>query len=89
MAHFAEIDNEGLVLQVQAIDNDDIDGGVFPESEAAGQAYQASLGILGNWLQCSYSGSFRGAYPGLGWTYDADLDQFIAPPETEPIEETP
>lgn len=89
MAHFAEIDLDGLVVQVQTVNNDDIDGGTFPESEPIGQAYQASLGISGTWLQCSYSGSFRGAYPGPGWTYDAELDQFIAPPAPEPIEETP
>ena len=86
MAHFAEIEGGGRVLQVQVINNDDIDGGVFPESEPLGQAYQASLGIAGTWLQCSYSGSFRGAYPGIGWTYDAELDEFIAPPLPE---ETP
>jgi hypothetical protein len=89
MAHFAEIDDQGNVLQVQVINNDDIDGGNFPESEPLGQALQASLGISGTWLQCSYSAAFRGAYPGPGWTYDATLDQFISPPAPEPIEETP
>jgi len=83
MAHFAEIDQNGNVLQVQVINNDDIDGGNFPESEPLGQALQAALGITGTWLQCSYSGSFRSAYPGPGWTYDAQLDQFIGPPVTD------
>jgi hypothetical protein len=87
MAHFAEIDENGIVLQVQVINNDDIDGGNFPESEPLGQAFQASLGIPGTWLQCSYSGSFRGVYPGIGWTYDAGLDEFIAPVLPVPIEE--
>lgn len=86
MAHFAEIEAGGRVLQVQVINNDDIDGGVFPESEPLGQAYQASLGIPGTWLQCSYSGSFRGTYPGPNWMYDATLDEFIEPPTPE---ETP
>jgi hypothetical protein len=81
MAHFAEIDENGNVLQVQVINNADIDGGDFPQSEALGQALQAELGIAGTWLQCSYSGSFRGAYPGPGWTYDAALDQFVFPPD--------
>lgn len=91
MAHFAEVDENGNVLQVQVINNEDIDGGVFPQSEPLGQALQESLGIPGNWLQCSWSGSFRGGYPGPGWTYDSTLDQFIAPPEgPEPvIEEIP
>lgn len=86
MAHFAEIDNLGNVLQVQVINNDDIEGGNFPESEPLGQAFQAELGIPGTWLQCSYSGSFRGAYPGPGWTYDAELDAFIGP--VYPTQET-
>lgn len=87
MAHFAKVDADGIVQQIQVINNDDIDGGIFPESEALGQALQALLGIEGTWLQCSYSGSFRGAYPGPGWAYDAELDEFIAPATT--IEETP
>jgi hypothetical protein len=83
MAHFAQIDENGIVLQVQVINNDDIDGGDFPESEPLGQAFQASLGIPGTWLQCSYSGSFRGVYPGIGWTYDAGLDEFVQPTAIE------
>lgn len=79
MAHFAEIDAAGIVLQVQVINNDDIGGEEFPESEALGQAFQASLGIAGTWLQCSYSGAFRGAYPGEGWAYDSDNDIFVSP----------
>lgn len=79
MAHFALIDEYGIVRAVHVINNDDIDGGVFPASEPLGQALQASLGIEGTWLQCSYSGSFRGAYPGPGWSYNATLDKFIAP----------
>lgn len=84
MAHFAEIDADGNVLQVQVINNDDIGGGEFPESEPLGQAFQASLGIPGTWLQVSHSGAFRGAYPGTnGWTYNAQLDAFIGPPAAE------
>lgn len=89
MAHFAEIDDKGNVLRVQVINNEDIAGGDFPDSEPLGQLFQSSLGIEGTWLQCSYNASFRGAYPGPGWTYDAELDEFIAPPAPEPIEETP
>jgi hypothetical protein len=85
MAHFARIDESNVVQEVHCINNEDIGGGDFPESEPLGQAFQASLGLEGNWLQCSYSASFRGAYPGLGFSYDADLDVFTAPI----IEETP
>jgi hypothetical protein len=79
MAHFARIEN-GIVQEVNVINNADCGGGDFPESEPVGQAFIASLGLAGQWLQCSYHGNFRAAYPGIGWTYDSDTDTFIAPP---------
>jgi hypothetical protein len=78
MAHFAKVDNN-IVQEVIVISNDDCGGGDFPESESAGQSFIASLGLAGEWLQTSYSGSFRGAYAGIGYTYDAELDEFVAP----------
>jgi hypothetical protein len=88
MAHFARVD-DGIVREVIVIDNDDCGGGDFPESEAIGQAFIASIGLAGEFLQTSYSSSFRGTYAGQGFTYDSDLDEFVAPaaPEVEtPIE---
>ena len=79
MAHFARVDN-GIVTQVIAVNNDAIDGGAFPESEPVGQAMLAESGFDGTWLQCSFSAAFRGCFPGVGWTYDADLDEFVPPP---------
>jgi hypothetical protein len=64
------------------IANDDCGGGNFPESEPIGQAFIASLGLTGNWLQTSYSGSFRNCYAGIGYTFDAaigEYGEFIAP----------
>ena len=84
MAHFARISN-GQVAQVIVINNDDCGGGDFPASEAAGQAFIASLGLAGEWKQTSYSGSFRAKYAGIGDRYDAELDQFITP-AVEPTE---
>jgi hypothetical protein len=78
MAHFAKVDN-GIVSNIIVIANSDCGGGEFPESESVGQAFIASLGIAGDWKQTSYNGNFRGAYAGLGWTYDAELDTFVAP----------
>ena len=59
--------------------NGDCAGGDFPESEAAGQAFIASLGLAGEWKQTSYNGNFRGRYAGIGDTYDAVNDVFVAP----------
>lgn len=78
MAHFARIE-DGIVREVIVVANAAIDGGTFPDSEPLGQAMLAESGFTGDWLQCSYSGSFRGAYPGAGWRYDADADEFVPP----------
>jgi hypothetical protein len=78
MAHFARID-ENIVREVIVIDNDDCGGGEFPESEPIGQAFIASIGLEGFYAQTSYNGNFRGTYAGIGFTYDSDLDEFVAP----------
>ena len=81
MAHFAKIENS-IVRDVIVIGNDDCAGGDFPESEAAGQAFIASLGLAGEWRQTSYNSNFRGTYAGIGFTYDAVTDTFT-PPESD------
>ena len=88
MAHFARIE-DGIVREVIVVGNDDCGGGEFPASEPIGQAFIASIGLAGQWRQTSYNGNFRGTYAGIGFTYDADADEFVAPaaPEVEaPIE---
>jgi hypothetical protein len=77
MAHFARIE-DGIVQQVIVISNDDAPD-PFPESEALGQAFIASLGLSGEWLQTSYNGSFRAHYAGIGYLYDTTNDVFISP----------
>lgn len=88
MAHFARITNN-IVDQVIVVSNDSCDGGDYPTSEPAGQEFIASLGLEGQWLQCSYHGNFRAAYPGIGWTYDAENDIFVAPYNPNPPSPTP
>lgn len=78
MAHFAEI-VDGIVQRVVVVANDALGGAEFPASEPLGQALLAESGIAGDFKQCSYSGSFRGCYPGIGWRYDAAADEFAAP----------
>jgi predicted transcriptional regulator len=85
MAYFAEI-QKNLVTQVIVISDSDCAGGKFPASESVGQKFIASLGIDGEWLQTSIENEYRGLYAGIGYTYDPDLDEFIAPIQ---IEETP
>lgn len=83
MAHFAKINNN-IVEQVIVVANADCGGLEFPESEPVGQAFIASLGLVGEWLQTSYNGNFRGTYAGIGYTYDEVSDTFVAPEVPEP-----
>ena len=86
MAHFAQV-QEGIVRNVIVIDNSDCGGGDYPDSETIGQAFIASIGIDGDWLQTSYNNNFRGQYAGQGMTYDPVLDQFVSPQTEEPLSE--
>jgi len=79
MAHFAQIDGYNIVRQVIVVANAAIQDAPFPESEPLGQAMLAESGFEGTYLQCSYNGNFRGAYPGIGWYYDSTLDVFVSP----------
>ena len=72
MAHFAKM-NGNIVEQVIVVSTDDA------PTEVAGQAFIASLGLDGQWLQTSYNANFRGKYAGIGDIYDAELDEFVAP----------
>lgn len=89
MAHFAQVDDSGTVRQVIVISNADCGGGNFPDSEPIGQAFingphPDGLELDGDWRQTSYSGSFRGCFAGLGYTFDGT--DFIPPaaPEATP-----
>ena len=85
MAHFAKIENN-TVTQVIVVSNEDCGGGDYPTSEPIGQAFIASLGLTGVWLQTSYHANFRGVYASIGWTYDATNNVFVKPPDPEPVE---
>jgi hypothetical protein len=84
MAHFALIDSANIVRDVIVISNADCGGGDFPASEPVGQAFingphPHALALEGVWKQTSYSGSFRGCFAGLGFSYDPTLDVFVPP----------
>ena len=68
MSHWAEIDLNNIVLRVLVGDNNEPD---------EGQAFMESLG--GTWVKTSYNGNIRKNYAGIGYTYDAVRDAFIAP----------
>ena len=80
MAHAAKIDS-GIVRDVIKVDNDKLpDGGGFtPEVETALNEYLHACGLDGDWKLTSYNNNFRGTYAGQGYSYDPDLDEFVAP----------
>lgn len=77
MAHFAELNSENIVTRVLVVANAAmlVDGA---ESEAAGVDLLESLYGHRNWKQTSYNGNQRKNYAGIGFTYDAARDAFIA-----------
>jgi hypothetical protein len=71
MSHFAEIDANNKVIRVLVGDNNDPNGD---------EGYQWLLDNLGGtWIKTSYNGNIRYNYAGIGYTYDAEADAFIAP----------
>jgi hypothetical protein len=67
MSHWAQIDDNNIVTQVL----------VGPNYGDEGEAFFNALG--GTWVKTSYNGNIRKNYAGIGFTYDADRDAFIAP----------
>jgi hypothetical protein len=74
MSHWAEIDENSVVLRVLVGNNNEAD---------EGEAFMNSLG--GKWVKTSYNGNIRCNFAGIGYTYDSTRDAFIAPkPECHP-----
>ena len=79
-AHAARIE-DGIVREVIVVDNDKLpNGGEYsPEVETALNTYLHACGLDGDWKLTSYNNNFRGTYAGQGYSYDPDLDEFVAP----------
>ena len=70
MAHFAELDENNIVLRVVV---------VADEHEADGENWCADFFGGGNWKQTSYNANIRYNYAGVEFTYDPVADAFYAP----------
>jgi hypothetical protein len=92
MAHFAKLDDNNVVLEVNALSNHELvtskntvdeNGNVVVsliESEDKGIAFlTAWSGGHTNWKQTSYNATFRGKFAGIGDTYDPVTNLFVAP----------
>ena len=79
MAHYAEIDENNIVLRVLVVnDEDTIDPETGEESESVGIAFcKEQWG--GNWVQTSYNNNIRKRYAAIGYSYNTDLDAFVPP----------
>lgn len=78
MAHFAELDENNVVLRVIVVGNKDTSDASGVEKEYIGQAFCERL-YGGNWKQTSYNGNIRKNYAGIGFTYSSDIDAFVPP----------
>jgi len=80
MAHFAQLDENNVVTQVIVVANEDTSDVNGNEVEEIGVAFcKKLLGADTNWKQTSYNNTFRVRYAGIGYSYNAELDAFIAP----------
>jgi hypothetical protein len=78
MAHWAELDDNNIVLRVTVGDNND---------PAGDEGYQWLIDNLGGtWIKTSYNATIRGKFAAIGDTYDETLDVFVSP---EPMEQEP
>jgi hypothetical protein len=71
MAHWAEIDENNIVLRVTVGDNND------PAGDEGCQWLLDNLG--GTWIKTSYNGNIRKNFAGIGFIYDQTRDAFIRP----------
>lgn len=75
MAHFAEINQDNIVVRVLVVPN---------EQEHRGQDFLANdLKLGGKWVQTSYNSNIRANYAGIGFTYNKVYDVFIPPQSQE------
>jgi hypothetical protein len=77
MAHFAKLNDDNTVIEVNVVANAALDS---ENEEASGIAFLTEWsGGYTNWKQTSYNGNFRKQYAGSGYSYDPVADVFIAP----------
>ena len=73
MAHYAFLDDNNIVTEViVGIDETELIEDLDPETWYGNFRGQVCK-------RTSYNGNIRKNYAGIGYTYDADLDAFIAP----------
>lgn len=69
MSHWAQLDENNIVIQVLVGDNNSDDEGYSLLVETFG----------GKWVKTSYNGNIRKRFAGIGYTYNEELDIFLEP----------
>jgi len=79
MAYYAFLNDDNIVTEVIE--------GVSETTLVDGESPEMWYGNFRGQIckQTSIDGLFRGTYAGIGYTYDAALDEFVAPPTPEPV----
>jgi hypothetical protein len=71
MAHWAEINENNIVIRVTVGDNNDPNGD---------EGYQWLIDNLGGtWIKTSYNALIRKKFAAIGDTYDRQIDAFVPP----------
>lgn len=78
MAHFAKISDDGTVLEVIVVGNDDLLDADGVEQEQLGKDFCQNL-FGGTWVQTSYNKNFRKRYASIGGKYDLTNNVFLFP----------
>jgi|LauGreSBDMM110SN_4_FD.fasta_scaffold90356_2 hypothetical protein len=72
MAHFAQLNNNNVVMQVIVVDNNDA------VTEQDGIDYIKNvLKIEGTWVQTSYNNNIRGKFAAVTDIYDTKKNEFV------------
>ena len=82
MAHFAELDSNGVVKRVIVVGNDVATAaGPLGENDmhVDGETWCINFFKGGSWKQTSYNNNFRKKYAGKGDTFDTAKNKFISP----------
>jgi hypothetical protein len=74
MAHFAELDENNIVLRVCVVDNVNVPSDKHIDGETWCKNFWG-----GNWKQTSITGSFRKRFASIGGKYDTTNDWFQSP----------
>jgi hypothetical protein len=94
MAHYAELDDNNIVLRVIVVRTEDTLDENGNEDETVGNDFLHVNGITGRFVRTSYNTyagehnlgdtPFRKNYAGIGMTYDPFRDAFIPPKPEDP-----